>query len=297
MPSTSGIGVSHFWLENALKNRIRGTSPRRFRTAGYQTGITCYVSLSFLRGLTRPCQPQCRIGAPLLEASLLQPTSSSSRWSCCCRCQPPQANGPLDGDTQWQGAQAGGKMRWSGNHWPILRPALRDLPVGRSHRLRAAVSAQAGRASDQHLVAVGAGHLRRVFQSWFRRFEPHTCGRPDCFGDRLSWCWHYFQGRLNVRGLNTAATLWCSAAVGVLCGAGLIFTCRRCNGVHYRGECPVAPARTGSGISGDAPGERFSLLMQSTLSAMAMQRLRCAPFSWRDIGDHLHIHELESQQY
>lgn len=27
---------------------------------------------------------------------------------------------------------------------------------------------------------------------------------------------------LNVRGLNTAATLWCSAAIGVLCGMGLL---------------------------------------------------------------------------
>jgi putative Mg2+ transporter-C (MgtC) family protein len=26
---------------------------------------------------------------------------------------------------------------------------------------------------------------------------------------------------LNIRGLNTAATLWCSAAVGAFCGAGL----------------------------------------------------------------------------
>ena len=30
-----------------------------------------------------------------------------------------------------------------------------------------------------------------------------------------------FKEGLNVRGLNTAATLWCSAAVGTLCGAGL----------------------------------------------------------------------------
>lgn len=29
-----------------------------------------------------------------------------------------------------------------------------------------------------------------------------------------------FKEGLNVRGLNTAATLWCSAAIGVLCGAG-----------------------------------------------------------------------------
>lgn len=31
-----------------------------------------------------------------------------------------------------------------------------------------------------------------------------------------------FKEGLNVRGLNTAATLWCSAAIGVLCGAGLL---------------------------------------------------------------------------
>lgn len=31
-----------------------------------------------------------------------------------------------------------------------------------------------------------------------------------------------FKEGLNVRGLNTAATLWCSAAVGVLCGIGMI---------------------------------------------------------------------------
>jgi len=31
-----------------------------------------------------------------------------------------------------------------------------------------------------------------------------------------------FKEGLSVRGLNTAATLWCSAAVGVLCGAGFI---------------------------------------------------------------------------
>ena len=30
-----------------------------------------------------------------------------------------------------------------------------------------------------------------------------------------------FKEGLNVRGLNTAATLWCSAAIGTMCGAGL----------------------------------------------------------------------------
>lgn len=32
-----------------------------------------------------------------------------------------------------------------------------------------------------------------------------------------------FKEGLNVRGLNTAATLWCSAAIGALCGAGFFF--------------------------------------------------------------------------
>jgi len=31
-----------------------------------------------------------------------------------------------------------------------------------------------------------------------------------------------FREGVNVRGLNTAATLWCSAAIGILCGAGAI---------------------------------------------------------------------------
>jgi putative Mg2+ transporter-C (MgtC) family protein len=31
-----------------------------------------------------------------------------------------------------------------------------------------------------------------------------------------------FREGLSVRGLNTAATLWCSAAIGVLCGAGYL---------------------------------------------------------------------------
>ncbi|GAA3007084.1 MgtC/SapB family protein [Microbacterium aurantiacum] len=39
-----------------------------------------------------------------------------------------------------------------------------------------------------------------------------------------------FREGANVRGLNTAATLWCSAAVGVLCGAGFFL---------YAGICLV----------------------------------------------------------
>jgi putative Mg2+ transporter-C (MgtC) family protein len=35
-----------------------------------------------------------------------------------------------------------------------------------------------------------------------------------------------FKEGLNIRGLNTAATLWCSAAVGLLAGAGFPIVAR-----------------------------------------------------------------------
>ncbi|RUT66114.1 hypothetical protein CKG00_06690 [Morganella morganii] len=63
---------------------------------------------------------------------------------------------------------------------------------------------------------------------------------------------------MNIRGLNTAATLWCSAGIGVLCGLGefgpaltaaLVILCGQCSGVDvivkayrlYREQCPPAP--------------------------------------------------------
>jgi putative Mg2+ transporter-C (MgtC) family protein len=43
-----------------------------------------------------------------------------------------------------------------------------------------------------------------------------------------------FREGLSVRGLNTAATIWCSAAIGVLAGAGVSSLCGAGNGI-----CPV----------------------------------------------------------
>lgn len=41
-----------------------------------------------------------------------------------------------------------------------------------------------------------------------------------------------FKEGFSVRGLNTAATLWCSAAIGVLCGAGLILHAAMATGLQ-----------------------------------------------------------------
>lgn len=61
------------------------------------------------------------------------------------------------------------------------------------------------------------------------RSPPRTAAppewRPTWFLELDSWAAGSFCGRFNVRGLNTAATLWCSAAVGVLAASGhLVFT-------------------------------------------------------------------------
>jgi putative Mg2+ transporter-C (MgtC) family protein len=45
-------------------------------------------------------------------------------------------------------------------------------------------------------------------------------GRPGYLRDRLSGRWDHLREGLHVTGLNTAATLWCSAAVGLLAGSG-----------------------------------------------------------------------------
>jgi putative Mg2+ transporter-C (MgtC) family protein len=65
-----------------------------------------------------------------------------------------------------------------------------------------------------------------------------------------------FREGLSVRGLNTAATLWCSAAVGTLCGVGYPLAaalcvaavmCRTADEGHLRSL--LLAAVTGSGLS------------------------------------------------
>lgn len=102
-----------------------------------------------------------------------------------------------------------------------------------------------------------------------------------------------FKEGLNVRGLNTAATLWCSAAVGTLCGAGFyvhaVIATAFIIGVNLLlrplvqaiGRQPIATTELDSNYAiaivchGEAEAHIRALLL-------------------RDMGSTLHIRELES---
>jgi putative Mg2+ transporter-C (MgtC) family protein len=68
------------------------------------------------------------------------------------------------------------------------------------------------------LVATGAAVL---FSSMSTSPDsPGTYCRPDSLRYWFLGAGVIMREGMNVRGLNTAATLWCSAAIGVLCGLG-----------------------------------------------------------------------------
>lgn len=102
-----------------------------------------------------------------------------------------------------------------------------------------------------------------------------------------------FKEGLNVRGLNTAATLWCSAAVGLLCGAGFhahaaIATCFIISVnlllrplVQMIGRHPVPAAELDSNYA-------ISIVCHGEAEAHIRALLL------RDMGTVLHIRELES---
>lgn len=102
-----------------------------------------------------------------------------------------------------------------------------------------------------------------------------------------------FKEGLNVSGLNTAATLWCSAAVGVLCGAGFYPEAAIATAfvisvnlvlrplVRTIGRRPVA--------AGDAEADyAISIVCHGEVEAHIRALLL------RDLGTTLHIRELES---
>jgi len=102
-----------------------------------------------------------------------------------------------------------------------------------------------------------------------------------------------FKEGLNVTGLNTAATLWCSAAVGVLCGAGFYphATIAACFVIGVNlvlrplvrviGRRPVASSEAGAEY-------HISIVCHGEVEAQIRALLL------RDLGTALHIHELES---
>ena len=90
---------------------------------------------------------------------------------------------------------------------PLCHAAGAGAAAGRAHWRRAPVAAAHGRAAHELFGGRRRGHVRYAHRS-------HDAGGRR----QLS---HRWASGLNITGLNTAATLWCSAAIGTLAGYGL----------------------------------------------------------------------------
>lgn len=103
-----------------------------------------------------------------------------------------------------------------------------------------------------------------------------------------------FKEGMNVRGLNTAATLWCSAAVGVMCGAGFFFHAMITSFFIIAVNALLRPI-----VNLLEPQDRIaaedgynygiSIVCHGDYEAHVRALLL------RDLGDELHIHRLESK--
>src|SRR5271157_1972252 len=69
------------------------------------------------------------------------------------------------------------------------------------------------------LVALGAATFV-IFESLFTTGDPTRVAAQVVTGIGFLGAGIIFREGASIHGLNTAATLWCSAAIGVLCGAG-----------------------------------------------------------------------------
>lgn len=72
------------------------------------------------------------------------------------------------------------------------------------------------------LVALGAGCFALIGFSMANEASPSRMAAQVVSGIGFLGAGAIMREGLNVKGLNTAATLWCAAAVGVACGAGLV---------------------------------------------------------------------------
>jgi putative Mg2+ transporter-C (MgtC) family protein len=72
------------------------------------------------------------------------------------------------------------------------------------------------------LVALGAAAFAAIGFSMAGEASPSRMAAQVVSGIGFLGAGAIMREGLNVKGLNTAATLWCSAAVGVACGAGLV---------------------------------------------------------------------------
>ena len=74
--------------------------------------------------------------------------------------------------------------------------------------------------ANQYAGRARGRDLRNLFAGRLRRHGRGADGGPGRHGIGFLGAGVIFKEGLNVRGLNTAATFWCSAAVGLLAGEG-----------------------------------------------------------------------------
>jgi putative Mg2+ transporter-C (MgtC) family protein len=91
------------------------------------------------------------------------------------------------------------------------------------------VAAEDGRTAHNALVALGASGFI-VFSELVGQGDPTRIAAQVVIGIGFLGAGVILREGINVHGLNTAATLWCSAMVGTLAGAG------------YAGPCILAAA-------------------------------------------------------
>ena len=102
-----------------------------------------------------------------------------------------------------------------------------------------------------------------------------------------------FKEGFNVRGLNTAATLWCSAAVGVMCGAGFYLHAMVATVFIISVNLFLRPLVTLIGrqpVSSTEYDKRYAV----SIVCMGDAEAHVRALLLRDLGTVLHIQDLES---
>lgn len=102
-----------------------------------------------------------------------------------------------------------------------------------------------------------------------------------------------FKEGLNVRGLNTAATLWCSAAVGTMCGAGFYLHAAVATGFVIGVNLLLRPLvrlvmRQTAPAADDESRYAIAVICHGEAEAHVRALLL------RDLGAQLHVQEIES---
>lgn len=102
-----------------------------------------------------------------------------------------------------------------------------------------------------------------------------------------------FKEGLNVRGLNTAATLWCSAAIGVLCGAGFYLQAVIATAFVISVNLVLRPVVRMIDRH-PAPVNDVDVAYQISIVCHGEAEAHVRALLLRDLGTMLHIQDLES---